>query len=89
MSGQVAVAVRFLTRDRSLMWNTVLAFLRTTFDCLGTIFPIIRVGFAVQVPKLVHLLHKQVGIDQDRFIKYVVCPKCHSPYNFEQLVEEE
>ncbi|KAK2555726.1 hypothetical protein P5673_022289 [Acropora cervicornis] len=36
-------------------FDILLAFLRTTFDCLGTIFPMIA-SFAVLVPKSVHLL---------------------------------
>lgn len=67
-------------------FDILLAFLRTVFDSMGTIFPLLA-SFAVIFPKSVHLLRKQLGIDQDKFIKYVVCPKCHSLYNFDDCYE--
>ena len=38
-------------------------------------------------PKWVNLLRKQLGINQDKFVKYVVCPKCHSLYLFDDCYE--
>ena len=49
-------------------------FLRAIFDSLATVIPAIG-SFAALFPKSLHLLKKQLGIDQYRFIKYVVCPK--------------
>ena len=57
-------------------------FLLAVFDSMGTIFPLVA-SFAVLFPRSVHLLHKQLGVDQDKFIKYVLCPKCNSLYNFD------
>lgn len=56
------------------------------FDSMGTIFPVVA-SFAVLFPKSVHLLRRQLGLDKDRFIKYVVCPKCHTLYNFDDCYE--
>ena len=67
-------------------FEVLLAFLRAVFDSVGTIFPLVA-SFAVLFPKSVHLLRKQLGVDQDKFIKYVVCPKCHSLYNFDDCYE--
>ena len=53
---------------------------------MGTIFPVVA-SFPVLFPKSVHLLRKQLGLDKDRFIKYVVCPKCHTLYNFDDCYE--
>ena len=64
----------------------LLTFLRAMFDSMGTIFPVVA-SFAVLFPKSVHLLRKQLGLDKDRFIKYVVCPKCHTLYNFDDCYE--
>ena len=47
---------------------------------MGTIFPLVA-SFAVLFPRSVHLLRKQLGVDQDKFIKYVLCPMCL--YNFD------
>lgn len=64
----------------------LLSFLRAAFDSLGTILPVVA-GFAVLLPRSVHLLRKQLGLDKDRFIKYVVCPKCHTLYVFDDCYE--
>ena len=60
----------------------LLEFLRAIFDSLATVIPAIG-SFAALFPKSLHLLKKQLGFDQDRFIKYVVCPKCEALYNFD------
>ena len=67
-------------------FEALLAFLRAVFDSLGTIFPIVE-RFGMLLPKSLHLLRKQLGLDRDKFIKYVVCPKCHSLYNFDDCYE--
>lgn len=67
-------------------FEMLLVFLRAVFDCMGTIFPL-AASFAVPFPKSVHLLRKQLGLEQDKFIKYVVCPKCHNLYNFDDCYE--
>ena len=56
--------------------DILLGFLREVFHSMGIVFPLIA-NFAVLFPKSVHLVRKQPGIDQDKFIQYVVCPKCH------------
>ena len=51
----------------------LLEFFRAVFDSLATV--VLSVGsFAALFPKSLHLLKKQLGIDQDRSLKYVVCP---------------
>ncbi|CAH3161327.1 unnamed protein product [Pocillopora meandrina] len=64
----------------------LLEFLRAVFDSLATVVPGIG-SFAALFPKSLHLLKKQLGIDQDNFIKYVVCPKCDTLYNFDDCYE--
>ena len=64
----------------------LLEFLRAVFDSLATVVPGIG-SFAALFPKSLHLLKKQLGIDQDKFIKYVVCPKCDTLYNFDDCYE--
>ena len=61
--------------------DILLAFLQAVFESMGSLFPVLA-GFAVLFPKSLRSLRKQVGMDQDKFIKYVVCPKCHSLYVF-------
>lgn len=62
--------------------DILLQFLRAVFDSLATVVPAIG-HFAALFPKSLHLFKKQLGIDQDKFVKYVVCPKCHTLYNFD------
>ena len=51
----------------------LLEFFRAVFDSLATV--VFSVGsFAALFPKSLHLLKKQLKIDQDRSLKYVVCP---------------
>ena len=64
----------------------LLEFLRAAFDSLATVVPGIG-SFAALFLKSLHLLKKQLGIDQDKFIKYVVCPKCDTLYNFDDCYE--
>lgn len=64
----------------------LLSFLRAVFDTLTTLFPVVG-SFAMLFPRSVHLLRKQLGLDKDRFTKYVVCPKYHSLYVFEDCYE--
>ena len=61
--------------------DILLAFLQAVFESMGSLFPVLA-GFAVLFPKSLHSLRKQLGMDQDKLIKYVVCPKCHSLYVF-------
>lgn len=66
--------------------DILLAFLEAVFASMGTLFPVLA-SFAVLFPKSLHLLRKQLGMDQDKFIKYVVCPKCHSLYMFDDCYD--
>lgn len=55
-------------------FEALLAFLRAVFDSLETIFPKVE-RFAISLPKPLHLLCKQLGLDQDKFKNYFVCLK--------------
>ena len=50
-------------------------------------FQLLQVLLHALFPRSVHLLRKQLGLGKDRFIKYVVCPKCHSLYVFDDCYE--
>ena len=64
----------------------LLELLRAVFESMATAVPVIG-SFAVSFLKSLHLFKKQLGFDQDKFIKYVVCPKCDTPYNFDDCFE--
>ena len=44
-------------------------------------------GLAVAFPGTLYCLKKQLGLAKDKFKKYVVCPKCHSLYTFDQCYD--
>ena len=67
-------------------FEVLLAFLLAVFDSMGTTIPLVA-NFAVLLPRSVHLLRKQLAVDQDKFIKYIMCPKCNSLYNFNDCYE--
>lgn len=64
----------------------LLAFLRAVFESMATVVSGIG-SFVSSFLKSLHLLKKQLGFDQDKFVKYVVCPKCDSLYNFDDCFE--
>ena len=66
--------------------DILLAFLKALFESLETLFPVLA-SFAVLFPKSLHLLRKQLGIDKDKFVKYVVCSKCHTLYVFDDCYD--
>ena len=51
----------------------LLLFIRAVFDSLATVFPVVA-GFAAMFPQSLHLFRKPLGIDNDKYRKYVVCP---------------
>ncbi|XP_070548796.1 uncharacterized protein [Ptychodera flava] len=59
----------------------ILGFFKTLFHVLGAIFPCIS-AFSILLPVSLYKLKKSMGLHEDRFIKYVVCPKCCSVYKF-------
>ena len=60
-----------LISDNAL--EILLEFFRAVFDSLATVVPSVE-SFATLFSKSLHLLKKQLEIEQDRFLKYVVCP---------------
>ena len=40
-------------------------------------------GLAITFPGTLYRFKKQVGLAKDKFKKYVICPKCHSLYEFD------
>ena len=65
--------------------DILLAFLKALFESFE-LFPVLA-SFAVLFPKSLHLLRNQLGIDEDKFVKYVVCSKCHSLYVFDDCYD--
>ena len=60
----------------------LLMFLRGLFDAFATVIPGIG-RVASLIPKSVHLFRSKLGLNDDHFIKYVVCKSCNTLYCFE------
>ena len=65
--------------------DILLCFFKSMLESLATLFPVIA-GFAALMPKSLHLFHKQLGMDKDKFVNYVVCKKCATLYSFEDCL---
>jgi hypothetical protein len=61
----------------------LLSFFVAMFDVLGNIFSPLVI-FTCSFPKSYHGLKKYLGLETDNFVKYVVCTRCNSVYNFEE-----
>ena len=66
--------------------DILLSFLKSFFEVLGSIVPMVT-GIALLVPKSLHLLRNNLGLNKDKFIKFVVCPKCENLYDFNDCYE--
>ena len=41
-------------------------------------------GLAIVFPGSLYCFKRELGLTKDKFLKYVVCPKCHTLYKFEE-----
>ena len=66
----------------------LLQFLRSLFSVMACIFHLPKlVQIAGLVPSPLHVMKSLVGLNTDRFEKYVVCPKCDRIYKLDQCYE--
>lgn len=70
--------------DTSL--ELLLKFLKSFFDVIAEKYPGLGL-FAASLPPSLYLLHKKLQINEQRFVKYVVCIKCKSLHKFESCFE--
>ena len=70
---------RFQISDNAL--ELMLRFLNILFTVCQHYAPWFG-GVVMFLPTSVYFLHKRLGLGRDRYTKYVVCPNCHSLYNF-------
>ena len=71
--------------DRATDW--LLQFIGILLKFLGRYSDFIAV-VAANIPTSVYMRNKQLFGGGSEFIKYVVCPECHSLYNFEDCLEK-
>ena len=67
--------------------NALLTFLFHFLSFIGTLsFSSQLSEFAQKLPKNIKHLRKVTGINVDTFTSFVVCPQCHSLYDFDQCL---
>ena len=66
--------------------SSLLKLIGLFFSALCVFFPPL-VPVLSLLPKSLHAFKKAVGINENNFIRYVVCPSCHSIYEFDECFE--
>ena len=68
--------------------SSLLQFLTFFVHALGVAFQCDSLVHAAEgIPVGTKTVHKLLGTHGNDFIKYVVCPKCHSVYSYEYCIE--
>ncbi|KXJ06347.1 hypothetical protein AC249_AIPGENE12530 [Exaiptasia diaphana] len=65
----------------------LISFIGAVFSSLGSLFPALA-SVALLFPKSFNLLKQKLGLTKDQFVKFVVCPKCETLYEFDDCYEE-
>ena len=55
-------------------------------ELFNLIKPLLDDKVADKFPKSLHTLYKRLGIDQDNFTKYIVCPECTQIYSYKDVL---
>ena len=66
--------------------DSLINFLHYVFQQLSQYNPFL-LAFTAAFPTSLYMVRKYFKLDRDTFIKFVVCPSCHSLYNYEELLE--
>lgn len=62
----------------------LLQFITKAFSVTESLVSPIFIGLSA-FPASIYLAHKYLKIDCDNFIKYVLCQKCHTLYNYQEM----
>lgn len=69
-------------------FNALLRFMKFFVRCLGVAFHNDDLANTSDlIPIGLKTVYKILGCDGDMFVRYVVCPQCHSIYNYDDCVE--
>ena len=67
--------------------TSLLCFLKYFIGAVGNAFQCFQVvALSQQVPQTLSCAHSYVGIATNEFIEYVVCPSCHSVYEYKDCI---
>ena len=48
----------------------------------------VLINFAKIIPETLYMIRKNLGLQREGFIKYAVCPKCKTLFNFNECVRQ-
>lgn len=75
----------FKVADRAIL--ILLKFIKGFLKYIGELCQLeTLIEFAKSLPETMYSIHKSLGLKNDNFVKYVVCPKCKNVYNMDDCV---
>jgi len=78
----------FKVADRAII--ILLKFFKIFLTCIGKMLQVeALISFAKIIPETLYMIEKKLGLQKDSFIKYAVCPKCKTLYNFEKCIRQK
>ena len=78
----------FKVADRAIV--LLLKFFKLFLTGIGKILQAkVLLKFAKIIPETLYLIEKNLGLQKDSFIRYAVCPKCKTLYNYEDCIRRK
>lgn len=78
----------FKVADRAII--ILLKFFKIFLTCIGKMLQAeALISFAKIIPETLYMIEKKLGLQKDSFIKYAVCPKCKTLYNFDKCIRKK
>ena len=75
----------FKVADRAIV--LLLKFFKLFLSGIGKMMQAeVLINFAKIIPETLYMIRKNLGLQKDSFIKYAVCLKCKTLYNFDECV---
>lgn len=67
-------------------FNSLLKLIGLFFSALSNLYPLLQPVFSL-FPVSLHLFKKVLHINENNFVQYVVCPSCHSLYDYKNCFD--
>lgn len=78
----------FKVADRAII--VLIKFFKIFLTSIGKILQAeTLLNFAKIIPETLYMIEKKLGLQKDSFIKYAVCPKCKTLYNFDKCIRRK
>ena len=77
----------FKIADRAII--ILLKFFKIFLTSIGKILQAEALNFPKIIPETLYMIEKNLGLQKDSFIKYAVCLKCKTLYNFDKCIRHK